>query len=262
MAPAADAKATDAKAAEAKAAEAKAGEGAKEKKEGDAEPSGPIKRPTEPSAPADAEELKVVPDDDGKIEFQFSGKKWQAVLELLADWSALTLDWTELPGDFVNITTRRKYSVEEARSIFNRMLLDRGYTLLVRGDILSVEKLEGLDAGRVPRVAPDQLAERDPYEVVKVSFPLTSLIAEKSVEELAPMKTAHGKLTALKATNRIEALDVVVNLQQIHALLLEEQSSDIQERLTEKFQLQYIRAEDAVQQLQALLGEDSEPQGQ
>ena len=40
------------------------------------------------------------------------------------------------------------------------------------------------------------------------------------------MLSPNGKLTALKATNRIEAMDAVANLREIHALLAAEQSAD------------------------------------
>ncbi len=221
-----------------------------------AEPSQPIKRPAEPSSPPKPQELEAKPDAEGKIQFRFQHQKWQDVLEWLAEWSGLTLDWTELPGDYVDITTSRKYTVGEARSTFNRMLLDRGYTLLVFQDVLSVEKLDKLNPGKIPRVAPETLKDRDPYEFVKVSFPLDWLLADnKTVEELKPMlHPTYGKLTPLAATNRVEAMDTAANLHQLYELLKQEQSASGKERLAQLFKLKNTRVEEIHQQLCNLLG--------
>jgi len=129
----------------------------------------------------------------------------------LADVSGMSLDWQKLPGDYLNLVTQRSYTLDEARDLINRRLLARGYTIVHHGEVLSVVKLEDLNPGMVPRVEPDELDQRDPHEFVKVSFPLDWMLAETAVGELQPMLTAHGKLNPLKTTNRLEAIDAVVN---------------------------------------------------
>jgi len=230
----------------------------KEQKDADKqkEPSGPepIQRPATPTTSPDAGELRVKPDKDGRIQFQFRGQKWPDVLAWLADWSGMSLDWQELPGDYLNLTTPRKYTAQEARDLLNQHLLARGYTMLVQDNVLWVCEIENLDPGMVPRVAPKDLAQHDPHEFVKVSFPLDWLVAETAVKELEPMKSPNGKLSALTATNRLEAMDSVTNLCQIYALLTEEQSDDGKQHLFRKFVLRHTRATDVREQLMALLG--------
>jgi type II secretory pathway component GspD/PulD (secretin) len=229
------------------------GKGKEDAKKEEAGPK-PITRPESPEASPRPEELRVKPDKDGKIQFQFHGQKWPAVLTWLADWSGMSLDWQQLPGDFVNLTTSRKYTVREARDLINQHLLARGYTLLIQDGVLWVNQISKLDSGLVPRVTPEQLAERDPHEFVKVSFPLDWLLAETAAKELEPMKSPNGKLSPLTATNRLEAMDSVTNLRQMYELLREEQSGDGQQRLVRKFVLKHTRAEDVVEQLSKLLG--------
>ena len=95
-------------------------------------PSGSVtKRPNLPSDPPRAEELKLRPGPDGKIRFDFRGQPWPEVVQWLADVSGLSLDWQELPGDFLNLTTQRGFTVEEARDLINRHLLARGLHLVV-----------------------------------------------------------------------------------------------------------------------------------
>ncbi|MEX2142045.1 MAG: secretin N-terminal domain-containing protein [Pirellulales bacterium] len=218
---------------------------------------GVTQRPTKPDKPANPEELKVRPDAEGKVRFNFTGQPWPAVLEWVATISGMSLDWQELPGDFLNLTTRQAYTVDQARGLINRHLFARGFTMLENDDVLTVVNIKKIDPGMVPRVSPDELAKRNPYDFVKVSFPLDWMIAETTAEELKPLISPSGKLNALKSTNRLEVMDVVMNLRDIHQVLREEQSSGVEEQLVREFPLQHARASDVVEQLSALLGVES-----
>ncbi len=214
----------------------------------------PLTRADSPKTTANPAELKVRPDGQGKVKFNFQGQPWLAVLEWLASISNLSLDWQEVPGDQLNLATQRSYTVEEARDLINRHLLDRGYTMLRNGEVLTVVNIKKLDPALVPRVRPEDLKKRDPHEFVKVSFPLEWLMADQAVEELKPMLSPNSKITALKTTNRVEAMDAVVNLREVYDVLLEEQSHDGQEQLVKEFQLEHIRAADVDKMLRELLG--------
>ncbi|HUT88894.1 MAG TPA: secretin N-terminal domain-containing protein [Thermoguttaceae bacterium] len=228
-------------------------EGKKDEKESEEKPE-PIKRESAPPKEADPKELEVRPDARGMVQFNFVGQKWLDVLEWLALISDMSLDWQELPGDYLNLTTQRAYSVRETRNLINQHLLARGFTLLSRGEILSVAKIDKLDPSMVPRVEPDELAERDSHEYVKVSFSLDWMLAEKAVKEFESMKSPNGKLTSLEATNRLEAMDAVTNLHDIYRVLKEEQSGTGQERLVREFLLEHTGAKEVLETLQELLG--------
>jgi type II secretory pathway component GspD/PulD (secretin) len=214
----------------------------------------PVMRSDRPAPAANADELKVQPNELGLVKFNFQGQPWLEVLEWLAKISHLSLDWQELPGDHLNLATQRGYTVAEARDLINRHLLDRGYTLLRNGEVLTVVNIKKLDPSLVPRVRPADLAKRDSHEFVKVSFALDWLLAEHAVEELKPMLSPNGKLTALKSTNRLEAMDAVTNLQEIYEVLVEEQSRDGKEQLVQEFPLKHTRAADVDRMLRALMG--------
>ncbi len=221
---------------------------------GETPAEGSTKRPAEPPKPPDPKELEARPDEEGRVRFNFTGQPWPGVLQWLADISGMSLDWQELPDGYLNLTTQRSYTLEEARDLINRHLLARGYTMLFQGEVISVFKIDKLNPGMVPRVEPDELAARLPHEFVKVSFTLDWLLASNAVEELKPMLSPNGKLTALEATNRLEAMDAVMNLQQVYAVLKEEQSGTGQERLVREFALKNTRAKEVVEQLNTLLG--------
>jgi len=233
--------------------------------DGKAEPAKPeppktIPRPTKQEVLPNAEELNVRPDENGRVRFNFQGQPWRGVLEWLARVSDLSLDWQELPADFLNLRTQRSYSLDEARDVLNRHLLDRGFTMLKHGEILTVVNIKKIDPSLVPRVAPDALDERDPHEFVKVSFPLDALTAEAAKEELAPMLSPNGKLSPLKTTNRIEAMDAAINLIEVRDMLSHEQSHRGRKRVVQEFKLEYTRANEVLDQLYELLGVEKKPE--
>jgi type II secretory pathway component GspD/PulD (secretin) len=222
----------------------------------DASDAKPTIRPNDPPTPSNPEELQRRPDGEGKLQFNFHGQPWLGVLEWLAEVSNLSLDWQELPAGFLNLRTRHSYAVEEARDLINRHLLDRGFTLLKHGEILSIANTKKLDPSLVPHLAPDELESALPHEFVRVTFALDSLTAEAAVEELKALVSPNGKLIALKSTNRVEAMDAAVNLREIQKLLMEEQSPRGRDRLVREFKLEHVRAAEIYPQLQKLLGLD------
>ena len=120
---------------------------------------------------------------------------------------------------------------------------------------MSVRKIATIDPSLVPRISEDELDIRLDHEFVKISFALKSMLAADAVEELAPMKSPNGKLVALSRTNRLEAMDAVINLREIRNVIRDEQSGEDDQRLVRPFPLKYVRAEDVVDQLKGLLGE-------
>ncbi|MEO2034894.1 MAG: secretin N-terminal domain-containing protein [Planctomycetaceae bacterium] len=240
---------------ENKKSDGEAAEG-KEKKEGEeSKPDGPttVKREavSEPANPIN-EEVKWA--DDRAVQFSFHNQPWKNVLQWIADSSKLSLDWQELPGDALNLTTTRSYELDEARDLLNRHLLSRGYTMLLHGEILSVVKLSDLKSSLVPRVTPEQLDGMQDHTIAKVSFNLDWLIAEEAAEELKPMLTDAGRISKLSRTNRLEVIDTAVSLRDIWHILNAEQSDAGQEQLVKTFLLKHRRASDVIGLLRSLLG--------
>lgn len=213
-----------------------------------------IKRPIEPPQPPNPSELEVRPNAAGKLSLNFHGQKWQGVLTWLKVVSAVNLDWQELPGGYLNLTTHKEYTVPEARNIINMHLLARGFTILLRDDMMTVVNVKKMNPALVPRIRPEQLKERDDFEFVKVSFPLRSLLATEAAEEAKSMLSTNHKLTPLKTTNRLEIIDAVINLREVHDFLEQEQSSEADEATVRPFYLKHARAEEVAESLKELLG--------
>jgi hypothetical protein len=105
-------------------ADAKPEEAKEAKKEGDAKEkeadATTVKRPKEPPEPPNKREFDVRPDEDGMIQFQFRNQGWPEIMKWLAEVSNMSLDWQELPADFLSIATQGKASLEETRDSINR----------------------------------------------------------------------------------------------------------------------------------------------
>ncbi|QDV46576.1 Bacterial type II/III secretion system short domain protein [Stieleria neptunia] len=213
-----------------------------------------IRRGDQKSGEADPEELKATVGPDGKVAFQFRNQPWVELVQWLAEIADQPLDWQELPADRVNLRSPGRYTVAETKDLFNRHLLARGYTLLEMPGGITVAKTEGINAAMVPRVDLDELDEMMPHTFVRASLELGWLSSEKMAEELKPMISSNGRLTALTTTNRIEAMDAAINLRQVVELLEQERNQSSREALAPEFRLRYIPAETAKTMLEEFLG--------
>ena len=224
-------------------------------KPGEKTDSAPTARPTKPPAPPNPDEIKnLKPDELGRVKFNLKGQPWGDVLEWLAEASHKSLDWQELPPDYLNLVTQQTYSIDEARGLLNRHLLARGFTMLTHGETISVVNVAKINPGIVPRVEPSELERLPDHDYVKTSFPLDWLLSDQAETELKPMLSPNGKLTHLTATNRLEAMDSVTNLRQIWTVLQEEQSGGKQAQLVREFKLKHTKAVEVLDQLHILLG--------
>lgn len=230
-----------------------------EAKPGDVKPEGAepkvIRRDQAVAEPANAEELrKAVLGDDGKVAFEFRNQTWPELIQWLSALSAEPIDWQELPGDRVNITTPSRYNVDEVRDLLNRHLLGRGYTLLALDGGLTVVKCDSINPSLVPRVDEAELTRLKPHSFARMSMDVGWLSATKLAEELKPMMSKNGLLTALTTTNRIEAMDAAITLRHVAELLAQERNAASREALAPEFKLRHLPAEEAKSMLEQFLG--------
>jgi type II secretory pathway component GspD/PulD (secretin) len=223
---------------------------------GDETPPEPkiIRRGDTTNDEADEDEFQAMIGEDGRVEFWFRNQQWVDMVQWLEGISNKPLDWLELPADRVNMRSPGRYTIEQTHDLFNRYLLARGYTLLEVDSGLAIAKTEKINPAIVPRVDVAELASWPPHSFVRTSLDVGWLSAEKLTEELAPMISVNGRLTALKTTNRIEAMDAVVNLLQVANLLDQERNSTSREALAPEFKLRYLPAEEAKLMLEQFLG--------
>ena len=218
------------------------------------DPSAPIKRPIAPPEAPNKRELDVRPDEQGMVQFQFRNQPWPDVLKWLAETSGMSLDWQELPNDYINLSTQRPYTIVQTRDLVNRHLLARGFTLLEIDGMLQVGKTDKINSALVPKVLPEELDALPAHRFVRCCFTLDTLLVEEVVEEFKSLLSSNGKLIPLHSTNRLEAMDAAGNLQEIKNVLIDEQSETARQQLAREFPLQFVRADEVKLQLEVFLG--------
>ena len=227
-----------------------------DKKEEDKEPPEPkiIRRGEVVDGQADAEELKSAVGDDGKVAFQFRNQSWVELVDWLSVIANKPLDWLELPGDRVNLASPGRYTVAETQDLFNRHLLARGFTILEMDGGMTITQTKNINPAIVPRVNVDELSTLQPHDYVRTSLDVGWLSSDKLAAELAALISTNGRLTAMTTTNRIEAMDSVINLRDVASVLEEERSAASLEALAPEFSLRYLPAQDAKAMLEDFLG--------
>src|SRR5690606_15612397 len=102
--------------------------------------------------------------------------------------------WQELPSDYVNVSTERPYSISETRDLFNRLLFERGYTMLLQGQLLSVARIDKLDPSLIPRVEDEsELMDLPAHDIVKFTFALPDkLKADQAAADVKLLLSPHG----------------------------------------------------------------------
>ena len=185
------------------------------------------RKPTRPSSGPksrrpvpDPREFNVKLDDKGRVPpFNFIGQPWPDVMQWLANLGKCTLDWQELPNDYLNLTTDRPYPLEEVRDRINRALQARGFTSIRSDDMLSVFKIEKIDPSLVRRVEEEKLYDLKPYDYVKVSFELPpGMEVDKAKDDVKQVLSPTAKVFPLVTSKRLLIMDTVANLRTVSEL--------------------------------------------
>lgn len=135
----------------------------------------------------------------------------------------MALHYDELPPGSFSYSDPNSFTVQSAKNRLNLFLLPQGYTLVKSGRLLSLINLA--DARSLQRldtlatlVTPEQLEQRDDYEVVKCMFPLGELSVEDALEELKPLKLMANP-AAFHRTNQLLITDTVAQLKSVQAII-------------------------------------------
>jgi type II secretory pathway component GspD/PulD (secretin) len=166
----------------------------------------------------------------------------------------LNLDWQSLPDGTFNLHSTQEYTLEEAEDLINLQLLGRGFTLLKRGEILRIVPLKDVDVTLVPHIDPNSLETSRPHQFVRVSFPLEWMIAEEAAREFMPLLSPYGKLFPMVSSNRLEAMDAIVNLREVQRLLTRAEKDEGRRERVAEFRLKYRKAEEVAVKVRQLVG--------
>ncbi len=216
-----------------------------------------IKRPTDGSGKLDPDRMRLTPDKNGLVQFNYNGHPWAEVLQEFADAAKFSFDWQELPADSLNLVTQKKYNLLQARDLLNRHLLARGFTLVVQGEVLTAVKIEKLDPSLVPRVEADELEDYRPHDFVRVRFQLPqSMDPAKAKEDVKVLLSPNAKVTPLLNTKRLLVIDAVANLRSVRDLIYAEQMAADAIITPVVYHIRHRRADYVADQVMIVLGLD------
>ncbi|WP_165698729.1 secretin N-terminal domain-containing protein [Bremerella volcania] len=206
-------------------------------------PSAPVVE-TFPSS--DSGTAEVLPDVDGKLRFSFRGASWREVLDWLAEAGDLSLYIDDVPTGSFTYSDSQYFTVDDAVTRLNLFLLPQGYTLVRKGQLLSVinlgdpRGLQQLNAmARV--VSPDELEQLNDHEVVKCFVKLGNVIPTEAINELEPLSLMTTPVV-LPKSNQLIITDTAKNLRSVLQVLASMQEPQEDEASIRRFDLKHADA--------------------
>ncbi|MFO0944688.1 MAG: secretin N-terminal domain-containing protein [Planctomycetota bacterium] len=196
---------------------------------------------------------------DETVTFHFSSTPWPDVLTWLAKELDLTLQMNDAPGGKFTYSDPNRYSKDEAFEIVHRSLLDRGFTLVRKNNLLLVVLLaDNLHWDLAPFVPVDQLKNQPATRIVTTTLKLHSLPGGEAATELGPTLSPRGKLVGIGAGGRLAVCDQAgAILQLIDLLAVVDPPSDARATRLKVFLLKHADTKTAETMIRDMLGPES-----
>ncbi len=184
-----------------------------------------------------AADISRKPPTDVELVFNFSGADWRDVMQWIADEAGLSLQADSYPKGTVNyVDNSRTYRLGEAMDVINRLLLDRGFSLVRRGrQLILIDQESDMAPGLISELAElvtsDELDTRANSDIVRCVFALGSLSAEAAKVEIGQLIGPAGKVIVLESAKQVVVTETVGRLKAIRELLVNASaaSSDVTE---------------------------------
>lgn len=243
-APAVDAKPAPAPAAEVKPAAVPAA---------DAKPANGDTAP----APAPIPDPIILP--DGRFVMEFRGARLGQVLDYLSKAAGYVIaNAVDLPNP-ITLVAKKPLTTAEALEALNGVLLDQGYTAIVRGKTLRVVPLAGAKQQNLPVETgndPANIPESD--RMVTQIIPVRFATAKDLAENLAPLlNTATATMSANESSNSLILTDTQTNIRRIVSIVHAIDTSIISEQQVKVFHLKFASADKVATVINNIYGSSS-----
>ncbi|MEL7266578.1 MAG: secretin N-terminal domain-containing protein, partial [Planctomycetota bacterium] len=183
------------------------------------------------------------------LRFDFERTPWRDVIDWLADEADLALYVGEVPTGSFTYNDSSEFTVDGAIDRVNLFLLSEGFTIVRRGQLMSVINLSdprGMQQMQTMAqlVSADQLDDFSQYDVVRCLFRLGDLKAEDAVEELRTVRLLTQPNVFTK-TNQLMITDTVGRLKEVRAILKNFEPRALENgTIVKNFALQHTKADD------------------
>lgn len=183
---------------------------------------------------------------DGRLRFSFSGASWRDVLEWIAEAGELSLYVDDVPTGSFTYSDKQYFTVDEAIARLNVFLLPRGFSLVKRGELLSVinlgdpRGLQQLDA-MAKVVLIEDLADLNDHDVVKVFVPLGAVSSQEAINEFQPLSLMTTPIH-LPKSNQLIITDTARNLRSALKVLDQMQQPQTDNSVVQRMDLKHVDA--------------------
>ena len=165
-----------------------------------------------------AEPIEVVKNNTGiKIKLNFQDAPLQTVLEYLSETTGLTVVSDEpLYDGRMTVISRQPISLDQAVSLINSILKERGLTTILTGKILKVVTLEDAKRESVPVFSgrdPDKVVASD--DVVTYVIPVRYVTASALRQNLQSLIPEYASLEANEDGNALIITDTMANIKRM-----------------------------------------------
>jgi type II secretory pathway component GspD/PulD (secretin) len=210
------------------------------------------------------EEKKEEKKPEKLISFSMSEKPWGSVFTWLTEQTGKPLITNYKPtGSFTFISPpKKKYTIPEIIDIINDGLIansatqkyylinrERSFTIVPADEKIDPSNLDSLKS-------PEELTSRGRTELVRVTFPLKTLVAEDVAPEVKKMMGPFGDVVAMNTANQLILQDTVANLLRIKKTLDDVEKDSTGKGGSLSYKCKWIKAAEAERILKELLGPD------
>lgn len=169
-------------------------------------------------SPAPAEPVEVVgTNGDVKIKLNFQDTPLQAVLEYLSETVGLTVVSSEpLVDGRMTVISRQAITLNQAITLINSILKEKGLTTVLTGNVLKVVTVEQAKTESLPVYSgrdPEAVVPSD--DIVTYVIPVRYVTADALRENLETLIPEHASLEANEDGNALIVTDTMANVQRL-----------------------------------------------
>ena len=191
----------------------------------------------------------------GKITLEFRGARLGQVLDHLSQEAGLVIiNPIELPAP-ITLVSKQPLAAADAIDALNGVLLDQGYTAILRGKTLRVVTLAAAKQQNLPVASgsdPERIPETD--RMVTQIIPVGFATAKDLAENLQPLLGPSATLAANESSNALILTDTQANIRRIASIVQAIDGAVSGEQQIRVFHLVHADAEKVAQVINSIYG--------
>ena len=195
------------------------------------------------------------------IKMNFKDTPLETVLEQLSEMSGIVIVKDLTIEGRITVISKKDMDVDEAITLLNAVLKEKGYVGIRTGRILKLVKLDEAKKRNIPvRTGSDPLKIEPSDEVITQVIPIKYIDAIQLKKDFAPLIPSYADLTANASSNTLILTDTCSNIRRICEIIsaMDTQATTFAE--VKVFQLKYANASSAARLITDTFKEEDKTQ--